>query len=111
MAVPQESELDSSDEPTSVPSSFRMAAVASVAGLRDTCGNVPLDACVPVRLIAAVPTNLEAQSEWLLLHVDGERSLRDIAARAEITLSETIEAYLDLLMRGLVTVAPEEERS
>jgi hypothetical protein len=105
--------IDDDSEPTSVPPSFRVAAVASVAGLRDTCGNVPLDTCIPVRRMMPIPTDLQPQSEWVLLHVDGGLSVQEIAVRTELSLPDAIAACLDLLAHGLVDVplpgATEEE--
>ena len=90
--------------PTPVPPSFRVAAVASVAGLRDSCGNMPLDACIPMRLEAAVPPTLGARSALVLSQIDGRLTLRELSVLTELSLSETIEAYLDLLLQGLVDV-------
>jgi hypothetical protein len=96
--------IDEESAPTSVPPSFGMAAVASVAGLRDTCGNVPLDVSIPVRRDAPIPTDLAPQSEWVLIHVDGALSVQELARRAELSLPDAIQACLDLLSLGLVDV-------
>jgi hypothetical protein len=86
------------------PPSFRVAAVASLAGLRDSCGNVPLDSCVLVRttndIPAAAAVNENAAS--VLLEVNGVLSLSEIATKTNLSLPDTIGAFLDLLGLGVV---------
>ena len=85
--------------------SFRVATVASVAGLRDSVGNFALDACVPVRAAdAETAGTLDSHARLLFLHVDGATSLQDIATRIDLSLAETVAACLDLVARGVVTV-------
>ena len=96
---------------TSSPSpSFRFAAVASVAGLRDSVGNFALDACVPVRLtVDERPGTLDTQARLLFLHIDGETSLQDIAARTDLSLEDAIAATMNLVRLGVVHIAVGEE--
>jgi hypothetical protein len=95
---------DSVPPPSSPPVAFDVAAVASVAGFRDSCGNVPLDATVPSRTSAAIPSTLSLRATFVLLHVDGVASLQRIAAMACLSLPDTIEAFLQLLLLGVVEV-------
>jgi len=92
--------------PSSVPDGFQVAAVASLAGLRDSCGNVPLDACVLVRKSGVVPASVSGRAAAVLLQVDGVLSLQEIAAKTKLSLPDTIGAYLDLLGLGVVDAAP-----
>lgn len=85
---------------------FDIAAVASVAGLRDTRGQVPLDACVPTRTDVPPPPGLDLATLLVFAHVDGVLSLDEIAACAKLSLSETIESFLRLLALGVVTAPP-----
>lgn len=86
-----------------VPKSFRFAAVASVAGLRDSVGNFALDACVPTRTtVDERPGTLDARARLVFLHIDGATSLQDIAARTDLSLVEAIAASMDLVALGVV---------
>jgi hypothetical protein len=91
------------------PPAFDVAAVASVAGFHDSCGNVPLDTCVPVRTDAPLPARLGLRPVFVLLHVDGESSLQMISERACLPISATIEVFLQLLIAGVVVVKEEPE--
>jgi hypothetical protein len=93
--------------PPSVPASFQVAAVASLAGLRDSCGNVPLDACVLVRTTLACPAAVSDHAVAVLLEVDGVLSLQEIAAKTNLSLPDTIGASLSLLGLGVVDAAPD----
>src|SRR4051812_37772107 len=101
-ATHHDSQAPTEAPPPSVPASVQVAAVASLAGLRDSCGNVPLDACVLVRRTSAVPATVSERAASVFLQVDGVLSLQEIATRANLTLPETIGAYLDLLGLGIV---------
>lgn len=83
---------------------FTVAAVASVAGLRDSRGCLPLDFCVPARASGALPLEIDPKVVLVLGQVDGRRSLKEIAADIGLSLSETIEAFYELLALGLVRV-------
>lgn len=86
------------------PALFQIGAVASVAGLRDSCGNVPLDACVPTRTGTRVPAGLGASARRVLHHVDGAASLGSIAEAAGMSFSDAIEGFLFLLRIGVISV-------
>jgi len=100
------SNAPTAEPPSSVPDGFQVAAVASLAGLRDSCGNVPLDACVLVRKTWVVPASVSPRAAAVLLQVDGVLSLQEIAAKSNLSLPDTIGAYLDLLGLGIVDAAP-----
>jgi hypothetical protein len=101
---PASTVLESVPPTSTPPAAFDVAAVASVAGFRDSCGNVPLDACVPTRTQVPVPQTLGLRAAFVLLHVDGVASLQRIASMACLTLPDTIEAFLQLLVLGIVAV-------
>ena len=82
--------------------SFEMAAVASVAGYRDTSGNVPLDACVPIRTSAEPPATITGEQMYVLLYVDGVASLAQIAEETSFSLSDTSAIVLGLVTQGLL---------
>jgi hypothetical protein len=110
-ACPTDSILIDAVPPSSPPAAFDVAAVASVAGFRDSCGNVPLDACVPSRTRVTAPATLDLRAAFVLLHVDGVASLQRIAAMASLSLPETIESFLQLLLLGLVEVPEVDTRT
>lgn len=88
-----------------LPRSFRVAAVASVAGLRDSVGNFALDACVPVRASDDERAGtFDTRARLVFLHVDGATSLQEIASRIDLPLSDTIAACLDLVGLGVVDI-------
>ncbi len=90
-----------------VPSSVRVAALATVVGLRDSRGDFALDGCVPVRRdpAAASGADLEWRAYLVLSHVDGDRSLQAIAAVTALPVSEVVTACLELVSRGLLEVS------
>jgi hypothetical protein len=93
-----------------VPASLRLAAIASVAGFRDSVGNFALDACIPVRAADVErPGTLEGMTRLVFLHVDGGTSLQDIASRTDLSLEETIAICFDLVARGIVQISSPEE--
>ncbi len=81
---------------------FDVAALASVAGLRNTQGEVPLDGFVPVRTSAGCPRELHRTAKLVLAHVDGARSLEQIARSARLPLADTITVFFELLALGVV---------
>jgi len=92
--------------PTPVPPSFRLAAIASVAGFSDSVGNFALDACVPMRATSDERAGtLDARARLVFLHVDGATSLQDIATRIDLPLPETIAAFYELVAVGVVHVS------
>lgn len=89
--------------------SFDLGALASVAGLRDSRGHVPLDFVIPTRTALAPADGtqgMDASVMFVLLRVDGKSSLRDIAQATTLSLPRTIEIFYQLLALGLVEVAP-----
>jgi hypothetical protein len=92
--------------PRSVPCSVRVAALASVVGLRDSSGDFALDAYVPVRTVIGVDASsgLEWRSYLVLAHIDGARSLQEISASTALPVSEIVTTCFDLVARGLVHV-------
>lgn len=85
--------------------SFDLGALASVAGLRDSRGHVPLDFVVPSRTQVETTEGMDASAMFFLLRVDGRTSLKEIAAATTLSLPRTIEIFLQLLALGLVQVA------
>ncbi len=104
------SDDDSQDEvvPPSQRRTFDVAALASFAGLHDTRGNVPLDACVPVRTRREVPATITRDEIYMLLYVDGETSLKQISDETGLSLTDTVSVFLTLLSQGLVHIDGEE---
>lgn len=90
---------------------FDVAAVASVAGFRDSCGSMPLDSSIPRRTAAGCPREMAREGKLVLAHVDGSRSLQEIAIRVRLSLPEAIEVFLQLLALGVVEIKVERERS
>jgi hypothetical protein len=90
--------------PSRPPALFQVGAVASVAGLRDTCGNVPLDACVPTLTGADLPHAMSDNTRLVLRHIDGTASLGSIAEAAGMSFSDAIESFLILLRLGVIAV-------
>jgi hypothetical protein len=64
--------------------------------------SLPLDVSIPTRTRASVPADLELRTSFLLLHVDGRSSLRQIADLTGIEVDEVLEAFLQLTALGLV---------
>jgi hypothetical protein len=97
--------------PPAVSRSFKVAAVASLAGLRDSRGDVPLDAFVAVRTGNSALKPLRPETALVLDHVDGTLTLREIAAQCNLPLYSVIDAYLDLVALRIVGIAgaPEAE--
>jgi len=94
--------------PPSQRRTFDVAALASIAGLHDTRGNVPLDRCVPVRTSKEVPATITRDEIYMLLYVDGELSLKQISEETGMSLPEAVAVFLELLSTGLVQIAGEE---
>lgn len=94
--------------PPSQRRTFDVAALASIAGLHDTRGNVPLDRCVPVRTSKEVPATIKRDEIYMLLYVDGELSLKQISDETGMSLPEAVAVFLELLSEGLVQIAGEQ---
>ena len=84
---------------------FDVAALASVAGLRNTQGEVPLDDFVPLRTSAGIPRELHNAAKRVIAHVDGVRSLEQIAKSARLPLADTVTIFFELLALGVVQCA------
>jgi hypothetical protein len=94
-----------SARPTSVPE-FDLAALAFETTLRHhALPSLPLDVAVPARTRTAPPAALELRAAFLLLHVDGRSSVRDIAELTTLPVDEAIAAFLALAQLGLVELA------
>jgi hypothetical protein len=85
--------------------SFDVAAIASVAGLRNSLGEVPLDFVVPKRTDVQPTDGMDPGFMFFLLRVDGRTSLKEIAQATTLSLPRTIEIYLQMLALGLVAPA------
>ncbi|MDB4937494.1 MAG: hypothetical protein JWP87_4466 [Labilithrix sp.] len=91
-----------SARPTSVPD-YDVAAVAFETSLRHPAlPSLPLDVAVPTRTHVRPPAGLDLRACFLLLHVDGRSSVRDIAELVALPVEEVLGGILDLSARGLV---------
>jgi hypothetical protein len=92
--------------------SFDLGALASVAGMRNSRGEVPLDYVVPRRTAVEPSLGADPGAMFFLLRVDGRSSLKDIAQATTLSLPRTIEIFLQMLALGLVEeVADHAERN
>ena len=82
--------------------SFDLGALASVAGMRDSRGQVPLDFVVPMRTAVEPTDGMDPGAMFFLLRVDVRTSLKEIAQATTLSLPRTIELFLQLLSLGLV---------
>jgi hypothetical protein len=100
--------LDGDDPLGQAPESQRMTfdvgAIASIAGLHDTGGNVPLSRCVAERTACAMPEKMSRDEVRVLLRIDGRTSLGEIAEEIEMPLAEVVAIFLNMLGQGLVEV-------
>ena len=91
-----------SARPTSVPD-YDVAAVAFETSLRHhALPSLPHDVAVPTRTRLTPPADLGVSASFLLLHVDGVATVRDIAELAGLPVTEVLTVLLDLTARGLV---------
>lgn len=91
-----------SERPTSVPS-YDVAAVAFATSMRHQLpANLPFDVAIPMRTTATVPADLELRASFLLLHVDGQSSVRDIAEVTGLPFAAVHTAFMMLTAQGLV---------
>jgi hypothetical protein len=91
-----------SARPTSVPD-YDVAAVAFETSLRhQALPSLPHDVAVPTRTRLTPPADLGVSASFLLLHVDGVATVRDIAELAALPVTEVLATLLDLTARGLV---------
>jgi hypothetical protein len=94
--------------PVSQRMTFDVGAIASIAGLHDTGGNVPLARCVPERTACDWPLKISRDEVRVLLRVDGRTSLGEIAEEIEMPLVEVVAMFLGMLTQGLVEVPWQE---
>lgn len=93
-----------SARPTSVPE-YDVAAHAFETSLRhQALPRLPLDVAVPTRTFVALPADLELRAAFLLLHVDGRSSVREIAELTALPVEEVLATFLGLLASGLVAL-------
>lgn len=83
---------------------FDVGAIASIAGLHDTGGNVPLARCVPERTACDLPVKISRDEIRVLLRIDGHTSLGEISEEIEMPLVEVVAIFLNVLSQGLVEV-------
>ena len=92
--------------PTEVPTRpIEPGTAASLAGLRDTRGSVPLDTCVLVLTDVEPPDPMGLTAALVLFHVDGVASVGEIARSAEMSIGEVVACVYDLLAWGVVEIA------
>jgi hypothetical protein len=100
--MPGDWAMTPSDRPTSVPT-YDVAAVAFETSMRHQVpAGLPLDVAIPTRTSSTVPTDLELRASFLLLHVDGQSSVRDIAEATGLPFADVQAAFLSLTADGLV---------
>lgn len=99
-------DLDDSAEPApeSQRMTFDVGAIASIAGLHDTGGNVPLSRCVPERTACSLPEKISDDEIRVLLRIDGQTSLGQIAEELEMPLAEVVALFMCVLGQGLAEV-------
>ena len=91
-----------SERPTSVPT-YDVAAVAFETSMRHQLpANLPFDVAIPTRTSATAPADLELRASFLLLHVDGQSSVRDIAELTGFPFADVHATFLALTAAGLV---------
>lgn len=95
------------NRPTSVPD-FDVDAFARGALLRHDVPRLPVDVTVPLRTSVVAPTNLELRLAFVLLHVDGRSTIRNIADSVALPVEETLDMFVDLIGRGLVELGATE---
>ncbi len=93
-----------SERPTSVPG-YDVAAAAFETSLRHhALPSLPHDVAIPTRTRIDPPAELDVRASFLLLHVDGVATVRDIAELAALPVTEVLAGLLDLTARGLVVL-------
>ena len=94
-----------SDRPTSVPT-YDVAAVAFESSMRhQRPASLPLDVAIPMRTSSTVPTGLAHRASFLLLHVDGQSSVRQIAELTGLPFADVQATFLLLTAEGHVELA------
>jgi hypothetical protein len=91
-----------SERPTSVPT-YDVAAVAFETSMRhQSPAMLPFDVAIPTRTKMSPPPHLELRASFLLLHVDGQSSVHDIAELTGFPVADVLAAFLSLMTQGLV---------
>jgi len=90
--------------PISQRMTFDVGAIASIAGLHDTGGNVPLSRCVPERTAKVLPAQISDDEVRVLLRIDGQTTLAQISEEIEMPLAEVVAIFLGVLGQGLAEV-------
>lgn len=83
---------------------FDVGAIASIAGLHDTGGNVPLARCIPERTAVALPERISDDEIRVLFRIDGQTTLGQIAEEIEMPLAEVVAIFMCVLGQGLAEV-------
>jgi len=83
---------------------FDVGAIASIAGLHDTGGNVPLSRCIPERTACSLPAKISDDEIRVLFRIDGQTTLGQIAEEIEMPLAEVVAIFLSMLGQGLAEV-------
>lgn len=103
-AMPDVLSCTPSLRPTSIPD-FDVEALAldALAYEKTKPASVlPDDLTIPTRTRAAPPEDLTLRLAFVLLHVDGRTSIRDIANAVALPASEARAAFVELVGKGLV---------
>lgn len=96
---------DASDlAPESQRMTFDVGAIASIAGLHDTGGNVPLSRCVPERTACSLPDKISDDEIRVLFRIDGHTTLGEISEELEMPLAEVVAIFMCVLGQGLAEV-------
>jgi hypothetical protein len=91
-----------SARPTSVPEYDVAAHAFETSLLHQAPPRLPLDLAIPTRTSLAAPPDLELRAAFLLLHVDGRSSVREISELTMIAVDEVLASFLGLTAVGLV---------
>jgi len=90
---------------TDVRSNYDVEAVALETSMPHVAlAHLPVDVTTPIRTNCAVPADLELRASFLLLHVDGQSSIRELAALTTLPVADVLALVLNLVARGLVTL-------
>ena len=93
---------DAETPPPSQRRTLEVAVVATMAGLCDSRGNVPLDQCIPVPTGRRALPAIRHEEIYVLLYIDGHTSIEKISAETGLSITETVALVLGLLRQGLV---------
>ncbi|MDB4945989.1 MAG: hypothetical protein JWP97_5523 [Labilithrix sp.] len=73
--------------------------------LHQSAPRLPHDGAVPVRTRTVAPSDLDLRAAFVLLHVDGQATVAEIAALTAIPLDGVLDAFVTLGSLGLVSFA------